>query len=145
MAPPRALSVPFVQHAFVHRHASNSRMHAPNGRAFAIAPNDASCFAIAALGLHAGGCHPLRITRDSILSAPIFREEVAMLVLSRKQGQQLKIGDHITVTVLEVRGHRIRVGIEAPGSMRVLRGELNDWDVRAPGKRPDRRAVALAS
>jgi carbon storage regulator len=68
-----------------------------------------------------------------------------MLVLSRKQGQQLKIGDDITITVLEVRGHRIRVGVEAPGSTRILRGELNDWDLRAPGKRHDRRAVSLAS
>lgn len=50
-----------------------------------------------------------------------------MLVLSRKPGQSLQIGDNITVTVLEVRGHVIRLGIEAPRDVRVLRGELEDW------------------
>jgi carbon storage regulator len=50
-----------------------------------------------------------------------------MLVLSRKPGQKLQIGDNITVTVLEVHGHVLRLGIEAPQDVRVLRGELQDW------------------
>jgi carbon storage regulator CsrA len=47
-----------------------------------------------------------------------------MLVLTRKQQQQIKIGDEITVTILRVRGNTVRVGIEAPRTVRVVRGEL---------------------
>lgn len=50
-----------------------------------------------------------------------------MLVLSRRPGQKLQIGDNITITVLEVHGHVLRLGIEAPQDIRVLRGELQDW------------------
>jgi len=50
-----------------------------------------------------------------------------MLVLSRKPGQKLQIGDNITITVLEVHGHVLRLGIEAPRDVRVLRAELQDW------------------
>ena len=37
-----------------------------------------------------------------------------MLVLTRKLQQQIKIGEEITVTILRVKGHTVRVGIEAP-------------------------------
>lgn len=47
-----------------------------------------------------------------------------MLVLTRKQQQQIKIGDEITITILRVKGNTVRVGIEAPRSTRVIRGEL---------------------
>src|SRR5262249_47660841 len=47
-----------------------------------------------------------------------------MLVLSRKQQQQIKIGDHITVTIVKVKGNTVRVGIEAPRNVRVIRAEL---------------------
>jgi len=47
-----------------------------------------------------------------------------MLVLTRKLQQQIKIGEHITVTVLRVKGNTVRVGIQAPREMRVIRGEL---------------------
>ena len=47
-----------------------------------------------------------------------------MLVLTRKLQQQIKIGDQITVTILRVKGHTVRVGIEAPRDVRVVRGEL---------------------
>lgn len=47
-----------------------------------------------------------------------------MLVLTRKLQQQIQIGDHITVTILRVKGHTVRVGIEAPRDVRVVRGEL---------------------
>jgi carbon storage regulator len=50
-----------------------------------------------------------------------------MLVLSRKSGQKLHIGDNITITVLEVHGRVMRLGIEAPQSVRILRAELEDW------------------
>ena len=50
-----------------------------------------------------------------------------MLVLSRKPGEKVVIGDGITVTVLEVVGGRVRLGVEAPGDVRILRGELAFW------------------
>jgi carbon storage regulator len=50
-----------------------------------------------------------------------------MLVLSRKPGEKLVIGEGITVTVLEIVGRRVRLGVEAPDDVRVLRGELAFW------------------
>ncbi|MCC6419162.1 MAG: carbon storage regulator [Gemmataceae bacterium] len=50
-----------------------------------------------------------------------------MLVLSRKPGEKLVLGNNITITILEVVGNRVRVGIDAPGDVRVLRGELAWW------------------
>jgi carbon storage regulator CsrA len=47
-----------------------------------------------------------------------------MLVLTRKLQQQIKIGEHVTVTILRVKGQTVRVGIEAPRDVRVVRGEL---------------------
>jgi carbon storage regulator len=47
-----------------------------------------------------------------------------MLVLSRRTGESIVVGDDITLTVLEVRGDVVRVGIDAPRSMRVHRAEL---------------------
>ncbi len=49
-----------------------------------------------------------------------------MLVLSRKTGQQIHIGDNITITILQVKGRTVRVGIDAPAEVRVLRSELTD-------------------
>ncbi len=48
-----------------------------------------------------------------------------MLILTRTPGETLKIGDDITVTILEVRNSRqVRIGIEAPHAVHVLRVEL---------------------
>lgn len=47
-----------------------------------------------------------------------------MLVLSRKHQQQIKIGNDITVTILRIQGNTIRVGIEAPKDVHIVRGEL---------------------
>ncbi len=60
-----------------------------------------------------------------------------MLVLSRKQTQELRVGDDITITVLEVKGNVVRLGIQAPRDVRILRGELTEWNDQfsAPGKR----------
>ncbi len=55
-----------------------------------------------------------------------------MLVLSRKPGEQLRIGTDVTVTLLEVSGNRVRLGIEAPRQVAVLRDELQD--VSAPAR-----------
>ena len=47
-----------------------------------------------------------------------------MLVLTRKHGETVRIGHDITVTCLQIRGRAIKIGIDAPSSIRVLRGEL---------------------
>jgi carbon storage regulator len=51
-----------------------------------------------------------------------------MLVLSRKQGQKVCIGNGIEVTVVSISGNRIQLGIDAPVDVRVLRGELTSAD-----------------
>jgi carbon storage regulator len=50
-----------------------------------------------------------------------------MLVLSRKPGQKVVIGEDITVTIVAVMGNKVRLGIEAPDHIRVLRNELVCW------------------
>jgi carbon storage regulator len=47
-----------------------------------------------------------------------------MLVLTRKPKQQIQIGPHITITILQIKGQSVRVGIEAPRNVCVLRTEL---------------------
>jgi len=47
-----------------------------------------------------------------------------MLVLTRKLQQQIKIGEQITVTILKVKGSTVRIGVQAPREVRVIRGEL---------------------
>ena len=48
-----------------------------------------------------------------------------MLVLSRKRGERIVIGDDITVTVLEVRGDRVKLGFAAPGEVPIHRAEVH--------------------
>jgi carbon storage regulator len=47
-----------------------------------------------------------------------------MLVLTRKVLQTIQIGDDITISVLQVKGRAVRLGISAPDEVRVARGEL---------------------
>ena len=55
-----------------------------------------------------------------------------MLVLSRKPGEKLCLDGNIVVTVLEVKGNRVRIGVEAPDGVRVLRGELyEEWEAES--------------
>ena len=48
-----------------------------------------------------------------------------MLVLRRKPGEQVVLGE-VTLTVVGIEGSRITLGIDAPASVRILRGELHD-------------------
>lgn len=47
-----------------------------------------------------------------------------MLVLSRKQNERIRVGDSVVVTIVRVSGDKVRIGIEAPPDVRVLRDEL---------------------
>lgn len=51
-----------------------------------------------------------------------------MLVLSRRESERIKLGESIVVTVIRVAGDRVRLGIEAPSDVLVLRGELEPQD-----------------
>lgn len=47
-----------------------------------------------------------------------------MLVLSRRERERVRLGDSIVITIVRVSGDRVRLGIEAPDDMLVLRDEL---------------------
>jgi carbon storage regulator len=47
-----------------------------------------------------------------------------MLVISRKTGEKLRVGDSVTFTILSVSGDKVTVGIDAPREIAILRGEL---------------------
>lgn len=47
-----------------------------------------------------------------------------MLILTRKQGESITIGDNIKITILDVKGKYVRVGVEAPRELAVHRHEM---------------------
>ncbi len=62
-----------------------------------------------------------------------------MLVLSRKTEERIQIGPDITITILQVKGRTVRIGIEAPRETRVLRAELPALPSDANPPQPLRR------
>lgn len=67
-----------------------------------------------------------------------------MLVLSRKIGQSLLIGNDIRIKVVEIRGQQVRLGLEAPDDVPVIREELHREvaENNARAANPDGAAVA---
>lgn len=47
-----------------------------------------------------------------------------MLILSRKTNQKIVIGDNIEVTIIEIRGDQVKIGVDAPRELKVFRREL---------------------
>ena len=47
-----------------------------------------------------------------------------MLVLTRKLGEVIRVGDAVTVRILEVKGNQVRLGVEAPPEIRIYREEV---------------------
>lgn len=67
-----------------------------------------------------------------------------MLVLSRKEAQRIRVGDSIVVTIVKIAGDKVRVGIEAPSDVLVLRDELEAWDAPPAAPRCEARAPAAS-
>ena len=51
-----------------------------------------------------------------------------MLVITRKNNEGLRIGENITVTVVETSKDRVKIGIDAPSDVRIIRNELFDTE-----------------
>ena len=51
-----------------------------------------------------------------------------MLVITRKNGEGLRIGDNVHITVVETSKDRVKIGIEAPPDVRIIRNELFDTE-----------------
>ena len=66
-----------------------------------------------------------------------------MLVLTRKLGENIRIGDAIKITVLEVRSGQVKLGIEAPAEVKVHREEIyariQEENRRAQNRKPEDR------
>jgi carbon storage regulator len=62
-----------------------------------------------------------------------------MLVLSRKSGEEVIIGDNIRLTVVAIRGHQVRIGVTAPPGVSIKREELchKPEDARTSADRPE--------
>jgi carbon storage regulator len=58
-----------------------------------------------------------------------------MLVLTRKAGESIRIGNNVTVSIVRSQGNRILVGIDAPNDMPIVRAELLPVATRQNGKR----------
>lgn len=58
-----------------------------------------------------------------------------MLVLSRKEGERIVIGDNITLVISKVSGNRVTIGIEAPRDVKIVRSEL-ETEVQSPFTAP---------
>ena len=51
-----------------------------------------------------------------------------MLVLSRKESQRIRLGDSIVITIVKISGDKVRIGIDAPANVLVLRDELEVYE-----------------
>jgi len=68
-----------------------------------------------------------------------------MLVLSRKLGEQIVIADNIVITVVEIRGDKVRLGIEAPKEVPVHRKEIHDLIQREKSQQSDGASTDMAT
>lgn len=59
-----------------------------------------------------------------------------MLVVSRHRDESIVIGDSIVITIVDIRGDKVRIGIQAPGDVPVHRKEIYDAIVRHSAENP---------
>jgi carbon storage regulator len=62
--------------------------------------------------------------REGLTSGSHQPQEIAMLVLSRKLGEKIVIGDNVVITIVKIDRNQIRIGIEAPQDIPVYREEI---------------------
>jgi len=55
-----------------------------------------------------------------------------MLVLSRKVGEKILVGDNIVITIVRVQGDKVRVGVDAPDEISIVREEIAGTDAAVP-------------
>ena len=67
-----------------------------------------------------------------------------MLILTRRVGETLKVGDEVSVTILGVRGSQIRIGITAPKGINVCREEIYQKDSASTAAAAGTKAAAEA-
>ena len=65
-----------------------------------------------------------------------------MLVLSRKASERIRLGDSIVVTIVRVSGDKVRLGIEAPPDVLVLRDELKPHVQNKPAEAAEAKKAA---
>jgi carbon storage regulator len=65
-----------------------------------------------------------------------------MLILSRKTNEKIMIGDDISISIIEIRGDQVRIGVDAPKSVKVFRQEVFDA-IKAENKAAVQSAVVL--
>jgi carbon storage regulator len=70
------------------------------------------------------------------------KETIGMLILTRRVGETLMIGDEVTVTVLGVKGNQVRIGVNAPKDVAVHREEIyerikREQDAESPAETTD--------
>jgi carbon storage regulator len=65
-----------------------------------------------------------------------------MLVLSRKESEKIRLGDDIIITVVRVAGDKVRLGIEAPSHVPVLRRELKRHELGDSEEQPAKPSEA---
>jgi carbon storage regulator len=68
-----------------------------------------------------------------------------MLVLTRRINESIVINDDVSILVVEVRGDRVRLGIEAPKDVTVHRKEVYDVIQEADSEKPKKRAVSRST
>jgi len=59
-----------------------------------------------------------------------------MLILTRRPGESIQVGEEIEISVLEIRGNQVRLGINAPADVLVLRSELVQAKPSTDGDQP---------
>src|SRR6186713_2001460 len=88
-------------------------------------------------GPRARGCaYRLRALRRCLGVRTCLRKESSMLVLSRKKNESIIINDDITIVVVEIRGDKVRLGVEAPKEVPVHRNEVYEA-IRRNQQKPD--------